>query len=982
MDHSTDSWTAAGTGSGTNIGPVVPKGDVEMRAPEGPTSRGQDLPGGMHPWIATGTAYGPQGTASRLVGREREMRVLDDFLAGPNPRGPILVLRGDPGMGKTMLLHAVSARVETAGTRVLRASGAEFEMELAFSGLHQLLRPLLRHLDCLEPVERSVLAQVLGQAEAARPSRLAISTATLALLDTAAVDSALLLVVDDIHWMDPSSAEILGFVARRLGQGRIRVLAATRSGDESPFDQARFPECTLEPLEGDSARRLLEDRYPRLAPTVRQCLLTDAAGNPLALLELASSLSDRQLTGLDELPASLPVSHRLRMLFAGRVSTLPPSGPHLLLLAALEGSGDLAIVEAAAGDTWDPAGLAAAEAADLIRMGDNSLSFRHPLIRSAIVQMSSPSARRDAHRALAACLIRDPERQAWHLAGGAAEPDEAVAQALKEAARRATGRGGATVAITALVRAAELSPEPADRARRLTEAAYTANHTAQFDRAASLLDKAQRACGNPRDFARAAGAATAYLQLHHEGDIDAAHRLLLWLLQDDDATAGDGTESDRATNEALYTMFFACFSGGREDLWDAFDEVLLRHADEASADLVLCWDAFTADQADSVRARLREQLATLPEDGDFWRLPRLGLAAVQIDALDECRTRLRRTVERERDGGAVAPQLACLILLSIEARLAGRWDESQDLVGQGVELAEAGGYPLYSCILRCQSMLVAANRGQASTTQQLAWEIAAWAGPRRVGLATAAVLQARTVLALGEGSYEEAYAHASRVTPPGVLTPRIHYTAGMVMDLVEAAVRTGRIAEARAHVAAAQKAQIAGISSRLELLMSGAAALAADDDETGSIFADALAKPGVSRWPFERARVELYYGCWLRRSRDLIGSRVHLRSALETFASLGAVSWAARAERELRATGVSVTRPPDGRAVLTPQEWQIATLAASGMTNKQIGERLYLSPRTVSSHLYRLFPKLGIASRSALRRALEGVTDPGQEADQ
>ncbi|WP_328760435.1 helix-turn-helix transcriptional regulator [Streptomyces sp. NBC_00271] len=981
MDRSTNSWIAAGAGSGPNIGRVVPEGDVEVRAPGGPTSREQNLPGGKDPWIVADAAYGPQGPTSPLVGRERELRVLDAFLTGPNPRGPILVLRGDPGMGKTMLLRAAAARAEAAGTRALRASGVEFEREFAFSGLHQLLRPLQRHLGCLEPVERNVLAQVLGLAEAARPSRLAISSATLALLDAAAVHSALLLVVDDIHWMDRSSAEILGFVARRLDQRRILVLAATRSGHESPFDQARFPECALEPLDGDSARRLLEDRYPHLAPSVQQSLLTDAAGNPLALLELASSLSDRQLTGLDELPASLPVSHRLRMLFAGRVSTLPSAAAHVLLLAALEGSGDLVIVEAAAGDSWDQAGLAAAEAADLIRVGDNNLSFRHPLIRSAIVQMSSPSARRDAHRALAGCLVRDPERQAWHLAGGSVEPDEAVAQALEEAARRAAGRGGATVAITALVRAAELSPDPADRARRLTEAAYTANHTAQFDRAASLLDKAQRACGNPRDFARAAGTATAYLQLHHEGDIDAAHRLLLWLLQDDDAIPSDGVKSDRATNEALYTMLFACFSGGREVLWDAYDEVLLRHADEASDDLAFYGDAFAAAQADSVRARLREQLATLPEDGDFWRLPRLGLAAVQIDALDECRPRLRRTVERERDGGAVAPQLACLILLSIEARLAGRWDESQALAGQGAEIAEASRYPLYSCILRCQSMLVAANRGQTRTTQQLAWELTAWAGPRRVGLAMAAVLQARTILALGEDSYEEAYTHASRVTPPGVLSPRIHYTAGMVMDLVEAAVRTGRMAEARAHVAAAQQAQIAGISSRLDLLTSGAAALAADDEETGSIFADALAKPGASRWPFERARVELYYGCWLRRSRDLTGSRAHLRSALKTFTSLGAVSWAARAERELRATGVSLTRSPDGRAVLTPQEWQIATLAASGMTNKQIGERLSLSPRTVGSHLYRLFPKLGIASRSAVRRALEGVTDPGQEAD-
>ncbi|MFD0578751.1 LuxR C-terminal-related transcriptional regulator [Dactylosporangium darangshiense] len=326
----------------------------------------------------------------------------------------------------------------------------------------------------------------------------------------------------------------------------------------------------------------------------------------------------------------------------------------------------------------------------------------------------------------------------------------------------------------------------------------------------------------------------------------------------------------------------------------------------------------------------------------------------------------------QRVGGSNAVVLAGLLLLSTDSFAHGQWDDSEALAREGLDLAAAYGYHLIEAQLRIRQAFVAAVRGDAAAARALTDEVTTWAVPRGLGLTQAFARHARVLAALAEGDYEEAYSQASWIGRPEIPSTGIP-GRWLVLDLVEADVHTGRTERARAHVAAARRAGLFHASPRTELIAAGAAALAAPDDEAGPLFAAALSRPEAERWPWEQARIHLAYGRWLRRARDTTAARLHLRAAAETFERLGARPWARRAHDELRATGLAAGTPERRPAALTAQERQIAELAATGMTNKQIGERLFLSHRTVGAHLHRLFPKLGITSRAALRDALRAV---------
>jgi ATP/maltotriose-dependent transcriptional regulator MalT len=336
-------------------------------------------------------------------------------------------------------------------------------------------------------------------------------------------------------------------------------------------------------------------------------------------------------------------------------------------------------------------------------------------------------------------------------------------------------------------------------------------------------------------------------------------------------------------------------------------------------------------------------------------------------------------IERERAGGAIGMVIAGLLLLSGDSYHHGQWDEAENLARQGMDLAAAHGHHLLQGQLRSRLALIAAVRGNVDLCHALSDEITTWAAPRGIALTQAFARYARAIAALGQGDYEDAYLQASRINPAGTPSSGIP-GCWMVMDLVEAAVHTGRLDQARAHVVAARQAGIARISPRTALITAGASALAAPDDDAGSLFEAALSLLEADRWPFEQARIQLAYGQWLRRARDTARARLHLRAALETLDRRGARPWAQRARNELRATGIANTTGPDTPvASLTAQERQIATLAATGLSNKQIGERLFLSHRTVGAHLHRMFPKLGITSRAALRDALETISPDEHE---
>ncbi|MEV6167423.1 AAA family ATPase [Streptomyces sp. NPDC051954] len=938
-------------------------------------------------------AEGPRPSRSggaNLPGRTAELELIDSLLTGDGPVGSGLLLRGEPGVGKTALLDAAGARAANLGMRVLRASGTEFEAGIAFSALHQMLYPLRHDVDRLTDPHRDALHQVFGLTQVPVPDP-STSTAVLALLERITAEHTVLMIADDVAWLDRASAAVLGFVVRRIADAPVVFLAAARTGAEALFDQARLPEHPVEPLDARSAADVLDWHSPALAPGVRRRLLAEAVGNPLALRELPTALTDRQRSGKEPLPARLPLSGRLESAFVAPIAELPAPTRKLLLLAALNGDAGLPMLRTAAPGTADVDDLAPAERAGLVHTHaiTGRVTFRHPLIASATVHMTPPPERRAAHKALAAALTDAPERRAWHLAEAATAPDEPVARALDEAALAAWRRGArpapdphapdgtgvsdrrrvaTSAAVTALMRAGELSPHPVDRSRRLVEAAFLATMTGQLDQVNRLLADAGQAPDTPTGLVFAA---TAHLLTSDEGDVDAAYRLLARALD----VVTDTSQNDHWDHLGiLYALLLVSLYTLRPEPWELLASAMDRFPAQAVTTFRLCYDAYVdpSRKSDAIREGLADAFAGLPTDAAPWQLIPLAFAAVAMDTLVEYRYLLNRMIERERDGGAIAMVIPALMLLCHDSYVHGQWDEAEKLAQEGLDLAVAYGYHFWERQVRALLASGAALRGDADLARARSEEITTWAAPRGMDVTEGYARSARNLAAIGQGDYEEALFQAARIDPPGAPSPGVP-GRWVVLDLVEAAVRTGRIEDARAHVRAAQEAGIARIGPRTALITAGAAALAADDGEAGALFEAALALPGAARWPWEHARVQFTYGQWLRRTQDMAGARLQLGAALETFERIGAAMMAQRAAAELRATGVSFTPSDTATDPLTTQERQIAELAATGLSNKQIGERLFLSHRTVGSHLYRVYPKLGITSRAALRRALEAV---------
>ncbi|MEW1828012.1 AAA family ATPase [Streptomyces sp. NPDC088196] len=916
-----------------------------------------------------------------LVGRAAELRLLDALSAGRDGNCPGLLLRGGPGVGKTALLDAAAARAVADGTRVLRSSAVEFEAGMDYAALHQLLYPLRRYTERLAGHHRDVVERIFGLAPGAPPDPLAAGTAVLALLGEVAVERPLLMVADDVPWIDPASASALGFVVRRIGDHPIAFLAAARTGADSFCDQLDLPVREIEPLAEPEAVELLDGRWPELGPSVRRRVLAEAAGNPLALGELPKELSSRQRSGHLPLPALLPLSGRLEAAFASAVGGLPAPTRTALLMAALDPGVGRAVIRRAGGEAEGSDALAPAREADLLQVDARAdrITFRHRLTRAAIVHLACPGERRRAHLALAAALTDVPERRAWHLAEAATGPDEALARALDETALAAwrhgepaladRPRGAASAAVAALVRAGELSAHPGDRSRRLVEAAYLATFTGQLDHVPRLLADAGHGADTPTALAFAA---TAHLLTHDEGDIDAAHRLLTRALDDNAATAADDDWHHHGT---LYALLLVSLYALRPEPWQLLKTALDRFEPTAMTSIRLCYEAYVdpTTASDALRKGLADAFAQLPADPAPWELIPLAFAAVAMDALSDHRYVVARMIERERDGGAIAMVVPALMLLCHDSYVHGRWDEGERLAQEGLELAAAHGYSFWGRQIRALLASGAALRGDADLARTRSEETTTWAAPRGIEVTEAYARAARHLAAMGQGDYEEAHVQVGRIDPSGAPNAGIP-GRWLVLNLVEAAVHTGRIDEAREQVAAARTAGIRRISSRTALICAGAEALAADEHGAGPLFEAALALPHAARWPWEHARIQLAYGQWLRRTRDHHARR-HLSAALETFDRIGATAMAQRARNELRATGVvTPSGPAAPAAALTVQERQIAELAAVGLTNRQIGERLFLSHRTVGSHLHRLYPKLGITSRAALRAALEAMS--------
>ncbi|MFD8722334.1 AAA family ATPase [Streptomyces sp. NPDC059629] len=927
------------------------------------------------------------GGAVKLLGRSADLEFFGELRRrlADGGTGTAVLLEGPAGVGKTALLEAAAGGARASGFRVLRFAGVESEVTLAYSGLHQLLFGMRDGFDRLPPGQRAVLEGVLGSSVAqAPPERFAASVAVLEALRRTAEDGPVLVVVDDVQWLDRASGDVLEFVARRLSGLPVDLLVAGRAGHAHALDRHGLLRRRVETLDERSAAALLRAAHPGLAPHACERLLREAAGNPLALLELPALLTREQFTGAAALPLSLPVDDRLEALFAPRLRELPAATLELLLVAALEGTGGLRTIWAAypGGMEAADAALPAAEEAGLVRVDARAgrLVFRHPLVRSAVIRSCRPGRRRAAHRALAEALERDPERRIGHLVAASLGPEEHLAADLEQAGHAALGRGSAALAVTALRRAAELSPEPAERSRRLAHAAYAAAQSGALDVTAVLVDDGYWERASPQDTARAT-LARVYTLLETDGDATAAHRLLTGVIDGLLAAGTDGAETGGAgrqpspaavrevVGELQFLLTLVAFYAQRTDLWP---EVLERCQDAPDQVRLYCL-AFDAPQerAPEVRRRIRRAFAALPPDAGPRPVTQLSMLSVYFDEASEYREHWMRVARRSREGGTFVQWSYGTILLGHEAFFAGRFTEAEALAREGLAMAEELGHRLAGFRLASQLALVAAVRGDAETVGTLTRTILAWSEPRRLGLLQVSARQARALLALGQGDYETAYRDCALVSPPGTLPPLNPRAIWSVYDLVEAAVYTGRTAAARVHVALARSACLGELSPRLALLTHAAAALAGPVETAEAGFRRALAVADVHA-PFDRARVQLAFGRWLRaHGRDPEAAREHLTAALHTLEELGAAPWAAAAGTELAAlTPPAEPEPLDEEGLLTPQELQIADLAATGLSNKEIGARLYISPRTVSTHLYNIFPKLGIRSRAALRDAL------------
>ncbi|MFI9202792.1 ATP-binding protein [Streptomyces sp. NPDC053048] len=902
------------------------------------------------------------GSGGHLVGRQREMallsRALDDARTGAG--GSATLLRGEAGIGKTALLEWAQARAREAGFSVLRAVGAEAETELAFGALHQVLWPLLESSEALPPRQREALECALGLRDGLPPNGFTVGASALTLLAEAARRQPLLLLVDDLHWVDSSSATVFAFLHRRIADLPLVVVSACRSDGAASEGWPTHP-VDVEALAPEDADALLRQWHPELAASTAGRVLQEAAGNPLALVELPRQLHEDHLKGIVPLPERLPLGQRLERLFTGRLRSLSTPAARTLLLTALGGG-------ATAGDTgaWPhgiPGNAAEAvldeiEASGLARLDTSGrLAFRHPLVRSAVISTTRGPERRAAHRVLAAGLEADDPRRLVHEASSALVPDEGLATRLQEAGRHIARRGGDAEGALLLDRAAVLSADPVSRARRLTWAAVMAARSGRLTYTAKLVEELRRA-PVPSDIAPLFAYAVVYVDQGHRMDFESSFTLLPEAL---DTLSAPGAESfGGLAEQVFFKLLLAATYTDDARAWRALET----HQENVSPMARLCHRAWsdparTARGASEELRALADRMSDEQEAGGAWLL--LWTASA-VDLADGDMWR------RFTGHHAYATQGSIAKARCYQDFLRGRWDAADDCLREA-EAADELGYHCNALLFRLYYAHFAAGRGDEEGLREIERRIGPVAQRARLRFVTDHLTHLRALVALAHGRHEDAYCDLSSLTPPGVLPRGLPWFHLPFFDFVDAAVHTGRRQEAQAHIAAGRAARMAEISAHHAFLLAAATALAAADEEADARYRDAYAVPGAEQWGFELARLRLAHGSWLRRHRRGEAHDV-LREALRAFRGLRARPWEELCAQELRAAGHQVGTATDGYAQLTGQELRIAELAATGLTNKDIAKRLRLSPRTVAAHLYKIFPKLGITSRAALAQAL------------
>ncbi|MEY9931363.1 DNA-binding CsgD family transcriptional regulator [Catenulispora sp. GP43] len=913
-----------------------------------------------------------------LVGRAAETRRIRSLISDVRERGTALVVRGEAGVGKSALLDYATGRARASGLRVLTTSGVQCETHLPYAGLHQLLYPIRDRIALIPQRQRAALEAALGGAEPAAPDVFLVGLAALNLIAEAAETTPVLVVVEDSHWLDISTSHVLAFLARRLESEPIVLLAAARDGFSSSLVDSELPELVLAPLGTEAAVALLDAHAPDLEPALRRRVLAEAAGNPLALTELprtAAAIAEGAPT-----PGSwIPLTERLERAFTIRLSGLPEPTRTLLQIAALNDSPSLTETMSAtarlAGGEPGTGDLTAAVAARLIDVDRGEIRFRHPLMRSAIHQSMSLPERHAAHAALADVIADQEDRRIWHRAAATALPDESVAAQLQAAAVRAEHRGGIGAAVMALDHAARLSQDPASRADRLLRAAELAVELGSREAVGNLLDEASRC-----DLTTQQRARVVWLR----GGFDEGLRgrtADTWALAGLAETVAADGDRDLAVR-ILWSAAQRCFwtePGGRarQHVVDVAENLGLDEHDPWL--LAILAYAAPIDRGAVVIERLNRIAATPGRDARMDRM--LGTGALMVGSFDLAQKLSAVAAAGLRPQGRLGLLARALGAEASSAVQLGDLSVAIPAAEESGRLARETTQPFLHGLIRAIEAAIGALRGDLDRVRVLTARAEQDGLPVGARPVLARAQMARGLAALGAGRFDEAYTQLRRLHDPADPCYQVALRCFAIADLVDAAAHCGRGAAIADIMREMESAALKTPSPVLHAGLRFARALLADDTEAEQFYTAALSAD-LTGWPFIRARTQLAYGEWLRRQRRVADSRPHLRAARETFDALGVIPWSDRARQELRASGeTSRSRNLDARDQLTAQELQIARMAASGLTNREIGQKLYLSHRTISTHLHRIFPKLGVASRSELASSLNLSPDLLQDAD-
>jgi DNA-binding CsgD family transcriptional regulator len=919
-----------------------------------------------------------------LLGRQEERATLDGLLEDlRSGRGRALVLRGEAGVGKSALLDYVAEAA--ADMRVARIAVVESEMELAFAGLHPLCAPLLDRLENLPVPQRDALGVAFGLRDGGTPDRFMVGLAVLTLLTEAAEERPLLCVVDDAQWLDRESAQVLAFAARRLLAEPVGLVFAARD----PGEQFRgLADLEVLGLPEPEARELLASviRF-RLDERVRDQILAEARGNPLALLELPRGLRPGQLAGGFGLVGAQAVPARIEEGFLRQLEMLPGDARSLMLVAALEPTGDSMAMWQAAERLGIPASAAvAAEVSGLLEIG-TGVRFRHPLVRSAVYSWASPSQRRTTHRALAEVTDRDrdPDRRAWHLASAAPGLDERVAAELERSAARARARGGMAAAAAFLRRAVELTGEPARRSGRALAAAQASLQAGALDAAAELLDTA---AAGPLSELQQARADLVRGQIAFAssagGDAPALLMKAARQLEPLDAALARQTYLD-----AWYAALFAGRFAGAGDLHEISRAARSAPPPEkgdgeaggapSPSDLLLDGLAALVTEGRAQAAPLLSRAARVFAEGDIapaerqrWS-PVAVVAAVTVWDEESWRAIQARELQSCREAGLLTQLAIWVRAMAAFTAWRGNFTEAASLIAE----AEAIGAATQARFPPGAAVLLAGFRGAEAEAAPLIEAVSTAARAAGQGVAIQWSQWAAAVLYNGLGRYEQALAEAQATEQ----APERYTSMWALPELIEAATRAGQTQLAADALKRLADATSIGQTDWGHGIYARCRALLSDGQDAEDSYREAIARLGRTGFRPELARAHLLYGEWLRRERRRSHAATQLRIAHEMFDTIGMRAFADRARRELRATGETARRRTvSPHEQLTPQEAQIAQLAQAGLSNPEIAAQLFLSSRTVEYHLAKVFTKLGITSRRQLRQALPGNGHDGLTA--